>query len=277
MEMAWLIHPAEVSEAVRASSPQGRMRHEPSETHPGFAGSRHAAMAAELIPGLAPHHPHHFRLPPRREAASAAEELRYRLGPGQAHGSLQGPLILEADDWLLTLPELGELRTLLEAAGLHLVEVQSRRRETLVAASALGVIGSPSVPPGPPRRPQQAEEALTIHEGTLRSGDHLQAKGSVLVLGDANPGSRISAGGNVMVWGRLRGVAHAGRHGDRKPGSWRCSCGPCSCGSPMWWPVGPKSCHRRGWPRRPGSWRERSTSIRLRPAGPNLPEGPPPP
>lgn len=172
-------------------------------------------MAAELIPGLAPHHPHHFRLPPRREAVSAAEELRYRLGPGQAHGLLQGPVILEADDWLLTLPELGELRTLLEAAGLRLVEVQSRLRETLVAASALGVNGSPSVTPGPPRRPQQAEEALTIHEGTLRSGDHLQAKGSVLVLGDANPGSRISAGGNVMVWGQLRGVAHAGRHGDR--------------------------------------------------------------
>jgi septum site-determining protein MinC len=53
-----------------------------------------------------------------------------------------------------------------------------------------------------------------VHRGTLRSGDHLQAEGSVLLLGDLNPGARISAGGHVLVWGRLRGMAHAGRRGD---------------------------------------------------------------
>jgi septum site-determining protein MinC len=36
------------------------------------------------------------------------------------------------------------------------------------------------------------------------------------VLGDVNPGARISAGGHVLVWGRLRGTAHAGRHGDEE-------------------------------------------------------------
>jgi septum site-determining protein MinC len=56
---------------------------------------------------------------------------------------------------------------------------------------------------------------LSIHRGTLRSGDHLQVKGPLLVLGDVNPGARVSAGGDVRVWGRLRGVAHAGCHGDR--------------------------------------------------------------
>jgi septum site-determining protein MinC len=59
--------------------------------------------------------------------------------------------------------------------------------------------------------PQQ----LTLHRGTLRSGDHIEAAGSLLVLGDVNPGARVSAGGHVLVWGRLRGVAHAGCHGDR--------------------------------------------------------------
>jgi septum site-determining protein MinC len=56
---------------------------------------------------------------------------------------------------------------------------------------------------------------LTLHRGTLRSGDHIEAAGSLLVLGDVNPGARVSAGGHVLVWGRLRGVAHAGCHGDR--------------------------------------------------------------
>lgn len=55
-----------------------------------------------------------------------------------------------------------------------------------------------------------------IHRGTLRSGDHLQSEGSVLLLGDVNPGAQVSAADHVLVWGRLRGVAHAGCHGNRE-------------------------------------------------------------
>jgi septum site-determining protein MinC len=55
-----------------------------------------------------------------------------------------------------------------------------------------------------------------VHQGTVRSGDHLEAEGSLLVLGDVNPGARISAVGHVLVWGRLRGMAHAGCQGDRR-------------------------------------------------------------
>jgi septum site-determining protein MinC len=55
---------------------------------------------------------------------------------------------------------------------------------------------------------------LTLHQGTLRAGDHLNVEGSLLVLGDVNPGARVSAGGHVLVWGRLRGSAHAGCRGD---------------------------------------------------------------
>ena len=35
-------------------------------------------------------------------------------------------------------------------------------------------------------------------------------------MGDVNPGARVSASGDVMVWGRLRGIAHAGQDGDRE-------------------------------------------------------------
>ena len=43
-----------------------------------------------------------------------------------------------------------------------------------------------------------------------------QGDGDVLVLGDVNPGATVSAAGHVLVWGRLRGIAHAGRDGDQK-------------------------------------------------------------
>ena len=36
----------------------------------------------------------------------------------------------------------------------------------------------------------------------------------MIVFGDVNPGAEIVAGGNVIVWGRLRGTVHAGADGD---------------------------------------------------------------
>ena len=36
----------------------------------------------------------------------------------------------------------------------------------------------------------------------------------MVVLGDVNPGAEVIAGGNVVVWGRLRGLVHAGSLGD---------------------------------------------------------------
>ncbi len=54
-----------------------------------------------------------------------------------------------------------------------------------------------------------------FHKGTLRSGDKLNHHGSIVVLGDTNPGSEIVANGNIIVLGKLGGLAHAGRNGYR--------------------------------------------------------------
>lgn len=88
-----------------------------------------------------------------------------------------------------------------------------------MAAAALGleVSGRPPQKDGPPGGGQWSSLSLpfSIHEGTLRSGEHRHASGSLLVLGDVNPGAHIQAEGHVLVWGRLRGIAHAGSSGDR--------------------------------------------------------------
>lgn len=52
------------------------------------------------------------------------------------------------------------------------------------------------------------------HKGTVRSGQSLEAEGSLIVVGDVNPGAELTAGGDIVVWGSLRGVAHAGARGD---------------------------------------------------------------
>ncbi|WP_216905020.1 septum site-determining protein MinC [Synechococcus sp. CCY 9618] len=173
-------------------------------------------MAAALIPAIDGQQPHLLRLPAPGGAASALEEVRYILG---SRIPPAGAVVLEAGAWPLRLPELRELQDLLAPLQLRLLRVRSHHPETLVAAAALGVEIEPEPEaekvPDPTFSAPPAAPDLLVHRGTLRSGDHLQAAGSVLLLGDVNPGARISAAGHVLIWGRLRGVAHAGVAGDR--------------------------------------------------------------
>jgi septum site-determining protein MinC len=63
------------------------------------------------------------------------------------------------------------------------------------------------------RLAQDADLGVLIRR-TLRSGQVVQYPGHVVVIGDVNPGAEIIAGGDVVVWGKLRGIVHAGATGD---------------------------------------------------------------
>ena len=169
---------------------------------------------AESLPSNAPLR--HLRLMPLALAtASPLEEVQHQL----ASGPPPGPALLDAADRPLTLPELRAIETQLAEAGLNLRAVESREPLSLVPAAALGLtttlLDDPAVA-APSAEAEPETSGLSIHRGTLRSGDHLQVEGSLLVLGDVNPGARVSAGGDVRVWGRLRGMAHAGCRGARE-------------------------------------------------------------
>lgn len=51
------------------------------------------------------------------------------------------------------------------------------------------------------------------HKGSLRSGQRIDFAGSVIVIGDVNPGAQILAEGNIIVLGKLKGSVHAGCKG----------------------------------------------------------------
>jgi septum site-determining protein MinC len=178
-------------------------------------------MAAELIKATPGSPSHWLRLPPLEGSGGALQEVRHGLESWAlvAGEPVAGALTLESGAWPLHTGELRELIALLEPRGLRLVAVRGHCRTTLVSAAALGLesvwAGEPPLErlAGEAPLPNQSD-ALLVHHGTLRSGDHLQSEGSVLLLGDVNPGAQISAGGHVLVWGRLRGVAHAGRRGN---------------------------------------------------------------
>jgi len=48
----------------------------------------------------------------------------------------------------------------------------------------------------------------------IRSGQKKFVPGNAVILGDINPGAEVIAGGNILVMGSLRGLAHAGVFGD---------------------------------------------------------------
>lgn len=51
-------------------------------------------------------------------------------------------------------------------------------------------------------------------QNSLRSGQKEEYPGSIVICGDVNFGAEIIAGGNIMILGALRGVAHAGANGN---------------------------------------------------------------
>ena len=58
------------------------------------------------------------------------------------------------------------------------------------------------------------ESNCAFYRSGLRSGQSIKFNGSVVVMGDVNPGSEVVADGNVVVLGSLKGLAHAGASGD---------------------------------------------------------------
>ncbi len=60
-----------------------------------------------------------------------------------------------------------------------------------------------------------ATSETKFHKGSLRSGQRIEFEGSLVVIGDVNPGAEVIAGENIIILGDLRGLAHAGAKGNR--------------------------------------------------------------
>lgn len=67
-----------------------------------------------------------------------------------------------------------------------------------------------------PSQSKNYEEGYTkFYRGTVRSGQLLNYRGHVVVIGDINPGGEVVATGNIIVIGTMRGMVHAGAGGNK--------------------------------------------------------------
>jgi len=129
-------------------------------------------------------------------------------------------LALDVASQVLHVNELVELRDQLSERSISLWAVISESPTTEKTAQLLGLATRISKP-----RPEESrqfsvenlgEDGALFLSRTLRSGTRIEFAGHVVVLGDVNPGAEVVAEGNVIVWGRVRGMVHAGSKGNRK-------------------------------------------------------------
>jgi septum site-determining protein MinC len=125
---------------------------------------------------------------------------------------------LDVGSQILRVNELVALRDRLSDRGVSLWAVLSESPTTEKTAQLLGLATRLSKP-----RPEENRQFAVDDLGdatalfltkTLRSGMRIEFPGHVVVVGDVNPGAEIVAGGNVLVWGRVRGMVHAGAKGN---------------------------------------------------------------
>lgn len=156
------------------------------------------------------------------------DALAVRLGDNPAFFR-GGRVALDVGSRELGRPEIEKTRTLLARHEVELWAVVSTSPVTEAAAQELDLVID--LGPTHPRRPEHAskegsleaskegEEPTTegmVVRRTLRSGQSLRHPGHIVIIGDVNPGAEVMAGGDIVVWGRVRGIVHAGALGNEE-------------------------------------------------------------
>ena len=131
-------------------------------------------------------------------------------------GQLKATLI--TNDKEINANELRELIFNFEKSDIKLIKIYSDSRETIITGKSLKISSKlvesihlkdePNIGISDTRRD-------TLHKGTIRSGDRISSNGDLFIAGDVNPGAIISASKNIYVWGKLLGIAVAGKDGNK--------------------------------------------------------------
>ncbi|MEN9216566.1 MAG: septum site-determining protein MinC [Gloeomargarita sp. HHBFW_bins_162] len=150
-------------------------------------------------------------LPPELDWQHLQELLPQYFRITESWWSASSPVRVVAGGRVLDTEHLQWLTDVLQKQELIITTVQTEVRATAVAAAMAGY----SVEQGmvaPVTASDAAPALYLVH--AVRSGVEIRHPGTVVLVGDVNPGGCIVADGDILVWGRLRGVAHAGANGD---------------------------------------------------------------
>ena len=114
--------------------------------------------------------------------------------------------------------QLSKFKNNFDDLNIHSLSICSNNRDTILAGKSLK-IDSTFV-----KEKAIKDELLLIdsqkkddifYEGTVRSGERIFSNGNLCIVGDVNPGAIVSAKNNIYVWGKLLGIAFAGKDGNK--------------------------------------------------------------
>ena len=128
---------------------------------------------------------------------------------------------IDCDSLDLSCKDISEVITIANQYNCKIIGFCSTSSKTIVSSQSLGYRSQLIIENYSNKTSNINEKNLTFsktifHQGTLRSGEYLESPGDLLILGDVNPGAKVSAEGNIIIWGRLLGIAHAGSQGNSK-------------------------------------------------------------
>ena len=112
--------------------------------------------------------------------------------------------------------ELLELKNSLLKNNIFLICIFSNNRESLITAKSLkldAIYLNNRFDKSYPKTLSKINNEDLTHIGVVRSGDQISSNGNLIIVGDVNPGALITARKNIYVWGKLYGVAFAGKNG----------------------------------------------------------------
>ena len=150
------------------------------------------------------------------------QELKHLLQTKEQSWQIGTNVCLVAKDRLLDARQLQTIAETLEDVQLSLSVVSTNRRQTAVAAATSGYsVEQSSALPLVENQTESEKTAPVLADplylqSTVRSGVEIRHPGTIVIFGDLNPGGKAIAAGDILVWGRLRGIAHAGAQGNRQ-------------------------------------------------------------
>jgi len=134
--------------------------------------------------------------------------------------SIKGPLEAKifAVNESISSNQLSKLKNHFDKINISPLYVYSNNRDTILSGKSLK-IDSTYI------KEQEIKKKLLslksknkndiLYKGTIRSGDRISSNGDLCIIGDVNPGAIVFAKRNIYVWGKLLGIAFAGKSGNK--------------------------------------------------------------
>lgn len=161
-------------------------------------------------------------LPDRGTTRDLVQSLSQRIAG--AEGFFRGAeVVLDYGTRTVVAEEIAVLRQVLEERGIALRTATATGFDSRSALRALGYSPLSAMPQPPVRGDESPQHVPAMPRDelptryvrrTFRSGMSLHHPGHLTVLGDVNPGAELTAAGDIVVFGSIRGVVHAGVMGD---------------------------------------------------------------